>query len=49
MLAKIKNPVENGVLEIDPEKAVKMERKKKRKKKRKGKRNMMLLKWIQKP
>lgn len=25
MLAKIKNPVENGVLEIDPEKAVKME------------------------
>lgn len=26
MLAKIKNPVENGVLEIDPEKAVKMER-----------------------
>ena len=24
MLAKIKNPVENGVLEIDPEKAVKM-------------------------
>lgn len=26
MLAKIKNPVENGILEIDPEKAVKMER-----------------------
>lgn len=26
MLAKIKNPVENGVLEIDPEKAVRMER-----------------------
>lgn len=26
MLAKIKNPVENGVLEIDPEKAVKMAR-----------------------
>ncbi len=26
MLAKIKNPVENGKLEIDPEKAVKMER-----------------------
>ncbi len=26
MLAKIKNPVENGRLEIDPEKAVKMER-----------------------
>lgn len=26
MLAKIKNPVENGVLEIDPEKAVKMDR-----------------------
>jgi DUF2075 family protein len=26
MLAKIKNPVENGVLEIDPEKAVKLER-----------------------
>ena len=26
MLAKIKNPVENGVLEIDPEKAVKMEK-----------------------
>ena len=25
MLAKIKNPVENGVLEIDPEKAIKME------------------------
>ena len=25
MLAKIKNPVENGVLEIDPEKALKME------------------------
>ena len=25
MLAKIKNPVQNGVLEIDPEKAVKME------------------------
>ena len=25
MLAKIKNPVENGVLEIDPEKAVRME------------------------
>ena len=25
MLAKIKNPVENGVLEIDPEKAVKMQ------------------------
>ena len=25
MLAKIKNPIENGVLEIDPEKAVKME------------------------
>lgn len=25
MLAKIKNPVENGMLEIDPEKAVKME------------------------
>ena len=25
MLAKIKNPVENGILEIDPEKAVKME------------------------
>ena len=25
MLAKIKNPVENGVLEIDPEKAVKLE------------------------
>ena len=25
MLAKIKNPVDNGVLEIDPEKAVKME------------------------
>ena len=24
MLAKIKNPVENGILEIDPEKAVKM-------------------------
>ena len=24
MLAKIKNPVENGVLEIDPEKAVKL-------------------------
>ena len=24
MLAKIKNPVENGVLEIDPAKAVKM-------------------------
>ena len=26
MLAKIKNPVENGVLEIDPEKAVKMQK-----------------------
>ena len=26
MLSKIKNPVENGVLEIDPEKAVKMEK-----------------------
>ena len=26
MLAKIKNPVENGVLEIDPEKAVRMEK-----------------------
>lgn len=26
MLAKIKNPVENGVLEIDPEKAIKMEK-----------------------
>lgn len=26
MLAKIKNPVENGVLEIDPEKAVKLEK-----------------------
>ncbi len=26
MLAKIKNPVENGVLEIDPEKAVKVEK-----------------------
>ena len=26
MLAKIRNPVENGVLEIDPEKAVKMEK-----------------------
>ena len=26
MLAKIKNPVENGVLEIDPEKAVKMKK-----------------------
>ncbi len=26
MLAKIKNPVENGILEIDPEKAVKMEK-----------------------
>ena len=26
MLAKIKNPVENGVLEIDPQKAVKMEK-----------------------
>lgn len=26
MLAKIKNPVENGILEIDPEKAVRMER-----------------------
>lgn len=26
MLKKIKNPVENGILEIDPEKAVKMER-----------------------
>ncbi len=26
MLAKIKNPVENGMLEIDPEKAVKMEK-----------------------
>lgn len=26
MLAKIKNPVENGVLEIDPTKAVKMEK-----------------------
>lgn len=26
MLAKIKNPVENGALEIDPEKAVRMER-----------------------
>lgn len=26
MLAKIKNPVENGVLEIDPDKAVKMEK-----------------------
>ncbi len=26
MLAKIKNPVENGVLEIDPKKAVKMEK-----------------------
>ena len=26
MLAKIKNPVKNGVLEIDPEKAVKMEK-----------------------
>ena len=26
MLAKIKNPVENGVLEIDPDKAVKLER-----------------------
>ena len=25
MLAKIKNPVENGMLEIDPDKAVKME------------------------
>lgn len=25
MLAKIKNPVENGILEIDPEKAIKME------------------------
>lgn len=26
MLAKIKNPVENGILEIDPEKAIKMEK-----------------------
>ena len=26
MLAKIKNPVENGILEIDPEKAVKMDK-----------------------
>ena len=26
MLAKIKNPIENGILEIDPEKAVKMEK-----------------------
>ena len=26
MLAKIKNPVENGILEIDPEKAIRMER-----------------------
>ena len=26
MLAKIRNPVENGILEIDPEKAVKMEK-----------------------
>lgn len=26
MLAKIKNPVENGILEIDPEKAIKLER-----------------------
>ena len=26
MLAKIKNPVENGILEIDPERAVKMEK-----------------------
>ena len=26
MLSKIKNPVENGVLEIDPEKAIKMEK-----------------------
>lgn len=26
MLAKIKNPVENGILEIDPDKAVKMEK-----------------------
>ena len=26
MLAKIKNPVENGVLEIDPEKAIKMQK-----------------------
>lgn len=26
MLAKIKNPVENGILEIDPEKAVRMEK-----------------------
>ena len=26
MLAKIKNPVENGILEIDPEKAVKLEK-----------------------
>lgn len=26
MLAKIKNPVENGVLEIDPSKAVKLEK-----------------------
>ena len=26
MLAKIKNPIENGVLEIDPEKAVKLEK-----------------------
>ena len=26
MLAKIKNPIENGVLEIDPDKAVKMEK-----------------------
>ena len=26
MLAKIKNPVENGILEIDPEKAIKLEK-----------------------
>ena len=26
MLAKIKNPVENGILEIDPEKAIKMDK-----------------------
>ena len=26
MLAKIKNPVENGILEIDPKKAVELEK-----------------------
>ena len=26
MLAKIKNPVENGILEIDPQKAVKLKK-----------------------